>query len=653
MPNPEHILLALDASPVLQLLERALRAGSYNISIAQDQDSLDRILLETSPAIMVIGETLKGKDGCELSARVLERFPTLPIIMFAEKESQELLKKGLRTGLSNILFPPLRIDEIVEAIKHSLRRAQGTGDWIRREVKRTTTSLEKRVEELETMVRLGRFITGSLDLENVLSSVVSTAVALTGAEEGSLLLLDQQTGELYVRAERNLGQVQARTLRLKVEDSLAGQVIRTGEPIFFSDSSPQKIKTAYLVNSLIYVPVRLQDKMLGVLGVDNRQSNRPFRDHYVLLLSLLADYAATALENTRLYQESEDERNKLNTILNNIDDGVIVLDAEKHILYINGSARRTFGLGIGDLVGKALFDIIRHPDMKAMLEDLDQNPLKHNEIAFEDGRTFNAQYAPITGIGSAITLQEITHLKMLDRLKNDFIHTVSHDLRSPLTAIMGYVELLDRIGPLNDQQKEFVRRVQASVQNITTLVNDLLDLGRIEAGFDTRKDLVAMDGILRYTLDNYYNQISDKHIKLRVEIPEGILPVLGNPIRLRQMLDNLVGNAVKYDPEGGLLSIKIEIEGGQLITSIEDSGVGIPLSDQPHIFEKFYRASNAPKSVPGTGLGLAIVKSIVDSHQGRIWVESKPGEGSIFIVVLPLYRSDVRDTYATNTNVLL
>jgi two-component system NtrC family sensor kinase len=429
---------------------------------------------------------------------------------------------------------------------------------------------------------------------------------------------------------------------LKVADSMAGQVVRTGEPVTFSSASPQKIKSAYLVHALIYVPLRLQNKVFGVLGVVNRQTNRPFREHYVLLLSLLADYASNAIENARLYRKSEQERVQLETMLDNIDDGVIVLDGDLRIMLINPSARRSFGLGLSDLTRQNLFDVIQHQDVRSLLSSVEESPLKHHEISFEDGRVFNAQYTPIQGVGSAITMQEITHLKMLDRLKSDFIHTVSHDLRSPLTAIMGYVELLDRIGPLNEQQKEFVKRIQGSVNSITTLVNDLLDLGRIEAGFDSRKDLVAMDGILRYTLDTYSNQIKDKRLKVTVDVPQTLLPVLGNPIRLRQMLDNLIGNAVKYTPEGGTVTIKMSVEQEQLITSIKDSGIGIPLSDQAHIFDKFYRASNAPKSVPGTGLGLAIVKSIVDNHEGRIWVESKMREGTTFFVVLPLYKSDFR-----------
>ncbi len=240
-------------------------------------------------------------------------------------------------------------------------------------------------------------------------------------------------------------------------------------------------------------------------------------------------------------------------------------------------------------------------------------------------------------MGAVLTLEDITHLKMLDRLKSDFIHTISHDLRSPLTAIMGYVELLERVGPLNDQQKQFVRHVQNSAQNITSLVNDLLDLGRIEAGFDTRRDETSLDAIVRYTLDNLEQQIKDKKLNLLLQIEPGLPTLRGNPIRLRQMVDNLLVNAVKYTPEHGEIRVELRSEGPQIIFEVQDTGVGIPITDQPHIFEKFYRASNAPKGTPGTGLGLAIVKSIVEAHEGRIWLDSVVGKGTKFIVVLPVF----------------
>ncbi len=208
-------------------------------------------------------------------------------------------------------------------------------------------------------------------------------------------------------------------------------------------------------------------------------------------------------------------------------------------------------------------------------------------------------------------------------------------MRSPLTAILGYIELIGRVGSLNAQQKEFIRRVENNVHSITALINDLLDLGRIEAGFDSRKEIVPLPTIIHLTLEGQRQHLMEKSQRLLVEISENLPPVQGHPIHLRQMLANLVGNAIKYTPEGGEIRLRARAESDQIILQVSDNGPGIPLAEQPYIFDKFYRASNVPADTPGTGLGLAIVKSIVENHRGRIWVDSNPGQGTTFTVVLP------------------
>jgi len=621
------------------LLDKALRAGGYDLAVAKNPESLDKTLQETNPALLLITEKLGHQSGLDLAKVILERFPTLPVIFYAASHDPMMVLEAIKIGISDYIYPPLKIDAIVHAIEHSQARAQLTGDWVRHEVRRTTASLEQRVSEMDTMVKLSRSITASLDLDKVLTNVVSAAVELTHAEEGQLLLLDEETNELYMRAGKNFEETFARTFRLPVKDSLAGQVIETGKLISFNQDSPNKIKTSYLVYSLIYVPLQANERIIGVLGVDNRRNKWPFTNHHELLMKVLADFAAIAIQNARLYDAVDQERSKYETIITNIQDGVILLDQENRILLINPAAIKAFGLGFVNLTGKLIDEAILNKDFSILLESIIENPLKIHEIAFEDGRVFNAQYTPIPTIGSVITLQDITHLKMLDRLKSDFIHTISHDLRSPLTAVMGYVELLDRVGPLNDQQKQFVKHIQNSAQNITALVNDLLDLGRIEAGFDTRKDEVSLETILRYTLDNLSRQIEDKQQDLRVEVAENLPVLRGNPIRLRQLMDNLLVNAIKYTPVGGEITVTLRAEADQIIFEVADTGVGIPVTDQAHIFEKFYRAGNAPKGTPGTGLGLAIVKSIVENHEGRIWMESLVEKGTKFIVVLPTFKN--------------
>jgi len=638
MPRTAIILLAMESSPTLDLFERALRSAGYELAIVKNPIGLNKALVEIIPAVVVISDKLEESTGLDLAKTTLERFPTLPIIYYTSKLDPEEVVNAMRAGLSDYLFPPLKTDDLVRSIQRSQKRAQNMGDWVRGEVHRSTASLETRVSEMETLVKLSRSIAASLDIDSVLVNVVSAAVELTGAEEGHLLMIDEATQNLYMRAGRNYDEGYARAFRLPVNDSLAGQVIQTGRPISFCQDTPNKIKTSYLVYSLIYVPITFNGRVMGVMGVDNRSLKHPFTQHHELLMEVLADFASIAIQNAQLYEFSERERAKFETTITNIQDGVILLDQDKRILLINPAAKNAFGLGLGDFVSQPVLEVISHADFSTLLASATDDPLKFHEVVFEDGRVFSSQYTPISDIGSVITLEDITHLKMLDRLKSDFIHTISHDLRSPLTAIMGYVELLERVGSLNDQQKEFVKHVQNSARSITELINDLLDLGRIEAGFDTRKDDIVLGTILRYTLDNLTRQIEDKHQEILLDI-EPELPILrGNPLRLRQVMDNLLVNAIKYTPDNGKIKISLRSEADQIIFEVADTGIGISTADQLHIFEKFYRANNAPKTTPGTGLGLAIVKSIVENHSGRIWVESLLGRGTKFTVVLPSTR---------------
>ncbi|HNN13647.1 MAG TPA: PAS domain-containing sensor histidine kinase, partial [Anaerolineales bacterium] len=334
---------------------------------------------------------------------------------------------------------------------------------------------------------------------------------------------------------------------------------------------------------------------------------------------------------------SEAERVKLEAIISNIQDGVIVLDENQRILMVNRMLCEIFELNEATLRGQPLGNVIVNADLNSLMARAKEGALKYHEINFDDGRVFNAQYTPIPRIGGAVTMQDISYLKELDRLKNEFIHTISHDLRSPLTAVLGYTELVERTGTLNENQAEFMHRLQGSVQHMTNLVNDLLDLGRLEAGFDTRREMVHTDNILKYTLDVFDPQIKKKKIKASTEIASDLKPVRANPIRIRQMFDNLLGNAIKYTPDEGYVRVLLSMQDKQIVIRVEDSGPGIPAEEQTRIFEKFFRASNRPQGVEGTGLGLAIVKSVVDSHQGRVWVESKAGEGSAFVVILPVH----------------
>ncbi len=635
MTKPDLILLALDDPAVWPLFDRALQHAGFDVALAQDSKSLDKALLGSTPSLVVINETLDGESGLSISAILLDRFPTLPILLLTSNGNPRTYEQAMNHGLYGCLVPPLTSDMLVEKIQKSLARAVRTGDWVRREVKRTTSSLEERVDALERLLNLGRDITSLLEISQVLQNVVTDAVTLTRAEEGCLLLLTDDRQELRPRAGRIFERVPSGLESLPVEGSMAGRVVDSGMPLVLNESSLKRVNTAFFVKALVYVPLRLKAGVIGVLGVFNSQRSQTFTEQHTRLLSVLADYAAIAIENARLYTISEAERQKFAMVFANIDSGVILLDGQSRILFVNQAVRQVFKLGSQDLEGQFLLDAIQHPDMNTLYEHVRQNTLKYHEINLDDGQTLNAQYTPIPGVGSAITMQDVTHLKELDRLKNDFVHTVSHDLRSPLTAVLGYTELLERVGPLNDQQRDFVKHIQSGVINITSLVNDLLDLSRIEAGFDVRKEEIQLEEIVKQSLENLRGISASKRIEVTATFADRVPALRGGRIRLRQMVDNLIGNAIKYTPEGGQVSVRLSAEEELVILQVIDNGPGIPKLEQPHIFDKFYRASNIPSGTPGTGLGLAIVKSIVENHQGRIWVSSTLGEGSTFTVMLP------------------
>lgn len=641
--SDENVLLISPDRETGVLLERA--AGSLTdmrFSVAAEWPAAQEFIRRNPACLVIAAESMIAAAPPDEIAQLIETYPMMSMaLLVAEDTDERRVIQALRQGFFDCIQLPLSIETLQQLSRRAGERRRGLYGLARRILGPDAARLQSQVNSMAIIERLGRKVTSMLDLDTVLTSVVEAAVDLTEAEEGSLLLLDEATGELYMRASKNFQQDFVQTFRLPIRNSLIDQVLRSAKPLVISDDVPQKIKTAYLVHTLIYVPLVIQERVIGILEVDHRQARRNFTEDHVTLMSALADYAAIAIENARLYSRSEYERKKLENILRDIEDGVIMLDNDRRLTLMNRKACEAFGVSDQNLVGKRLREVVSHQELLETLHDADPERPSRVELSLKDGRVLNTQLTPLPGIGLVITMQDITHLKELDRIKSDFVNTVSHDLRSPLTAILGYIELMERVGPVTQQQREFIHRVQVSVQSITTLINDLLDLGRIEAGFDVRKEVVPFSAILHYTIDGMQPRSADRSQEMIVDVPDDLPKVLGNPIRLRQMLNNLVTNAIKYTPEGGRVNIFARAQGDQIILQVSDTGPGIPPSDQPYIFDKFYRASNAPYDTPGTGLGLAIVKSIVENHLGRIWVESQLGQGATFTVILPVYDKEL------------
>ncbi len=629
----ERILIVDDsAESRAWLIDSVARPAGYATAEAAGIDEARARIVAFRPDVIVLDAQLGSANGLDvLRGGALD----IPVIVTTTRRSIDDVLAALQAGARDVLVKPFEPEQLAASIVRALQAAQIANE---RDALRETLRerAERQALEFEALYTIGKTVTALLDTEELLSQVVSAAVRLLRAEEGSLLLIDPGSGELYLRANKNLDEAVARNLRIPIDDTLMGQVIQTGRPVMLSGDEV-KVKTSFLVKSILCVPLTVAGRVIGVLSVDNKLSARVFSGHDLHLLSTLADYAAIAIENARLYEAAEEERARLQTIFRDTQDAVIVTDPDTRLLLANGAARAAFGLKDGT-IGARLADVV---DNSALLDLFDQRKLRGHtwraEIPLSDGRTLQGQLSELTGIGFGAVMQDISRLKELDRIKSEFISIVSHDLRTPLTTIRGYIELLPRAGPLNATQQDFVERVERSTRNIVELIADLLDVNRIEAGLDWEMEATDLRKVVEDVTASLQIDAAAKNQTLNTEI-NGRPVILGNTRRLSQVVANLVGNAIKYTPDGGQIDVALRESADFVLLEVRDNGIGISAEDQHRIFDKFYRVeSDATLAIVGTGLGLSIVKSIVEKHKGRVWVESEVGVGSAFTVLLPKY----------------
>lgn len=540
----------------------------------------------------------------------------------------------LENNLQAVIPYPLQEQQAQETLAVALARAQRHASQRQLEDNLTQVNrqLNQRLQEINAIYTVGKSVTSSLEADQILERIVAASVNYTQAEEGFILLLEDD--KLYLRMALNMNEEIAKRLCVKASDPIARQVIRSGRPTMLQRST--RIATGYLVRSLLYVPIQAPGRgTVGVLGVVNLLREQAFTENHLFTLSAIADFAAIALENARLFTTVESGRSRLSAILERAAEVILVTDMDNRLWLWSDSAAEHFNITPAGRGQPVETQIENAAVCELFARATTDNALMHTEADLENGRIFNAQLSSIDHVGRVVVMQDITHLKELDRLKSEFVSTVSHDLRTPLTTIQGYVELLERAGDLTEMQREFIGKALSSLRHITDLIRDLLDIGRIEAGYDLDMQPFCINEIIHQSVDAYTMQIEQADLRVVTEIPDQPLWIQGNARRIRQVLDNLISNAIKYNRPGGFVKISAQPDADHVIVRIEDQGIGIPLEEQPKLFERFYRVQS-PESddVHGTGLGLSIVKSVIEKHKGRVWVRSYPGQGSTFAFIL-------------------
>jgi PAS domain S-box-containing protein len=545
-----------------------------------------------------------------------------------------------------------------------------------------TAEVEHEKANTETLLRILTEVSASLDLDRALSRTLALLNEAVGGEQGTIMLLHAEDNLLHYRAGYGYltGQEpsESRGFTLKVGEGLAGWVVETREATLIEDLHKderwvQSVSTSSEHRSTIVAPLLVGEDVIGVLMVFHRKAGF-FGPERLGMVKAIAGQVAIAINNAHLYElirdqaerlgsmlrKEQEEASRSQAILEAVADGVVVTGPDNRITFLNSSATAILGLESTKLINQSLdafggiFGRAAGTWMQT-INDWSNDAASYQtgesyaeQLELDDGRIALVHLAPVIlqndFLGTVSIFRDITHEVEVDRLKSEFVATVSHELRTPMTSIRGYVDILlmGAAGALNENQTHFLGIVKNNTERLNILVNDLLDISRIEAGRvvlspqaldlrDVAEDVLA-DMLRR-------SQEENKPMAFSLDTAKDLPRIRGDAERVRQILGNLVDNAYHYTPENGRITVHLHTENGSEVqVDIEDSGVGISKEDQARIFDRFYRGENPlVLATPGTGLGLAIVRQLIEMHEGRIWLKSEgEGKGSTFSFTLPV-----------------
>jgi signal transduction histidine kinase len=506
--------------------------------------------------------------------------------------------------------------------------------------------LNTKVQELNILHQIDRELNDALSIERVLNLTLDWALRFAvNSHAATVAFVDHESHVLRLAVGYGYDPAQWRRFRAEpwpLERGISGRVARTGQAENIPDAQRDEdyFELFEDVHSLMAVPITREDRVIAVITLESRHPNA-FTGANLEFVERLAARAAVAIDNARLFGEAQRERRKLELILGSTADAVIVVGYDGQLLLVNPAAVAIFRLPPKETYAGRSFDtVFRVTPLARLYRDaceLNQGLIE--EVNLPGERTFHVSVVPTPEVGWSIVMHDVTPFKVTERLKNELVATASHDLKTPLNVIMGYLDLIEATDALSPDSLDYKRRADRSIAHMLTLIDDLLNLARIESGITLSYNDVSVPVLLRRIVERSALQASEKTIEITIETPPDMPPIYADETRLDQIISNLLSNAVKYNSPGGHVWINASLSDSFVHFSVRDNGLGISPEDQTHVFARFYRVRNAETQyIEGTGLGLAIVKSLVEVHGGQIGLESRLGEGSTFYFTIPYLR---------------
>jgi PAS domain S-box-containing protein len=601
-------------------------------------------------ALLGLGVLLLARSWAERRFGGAIALPLAAGLLLVGTAAQQFILFGIRFSRERAVESPAFLTVSV------ITAALATAVWIALGTRRGRASLRRgaerpqRIRELEVLGAIARLSSQPGTVEQVGGALLGAAVTAVGVDAAVLLLYDADRRLLTAKAASGIDGASWRSVRIEASDAFNQHLLSHGGPLIVRDVERERrlkmqLARAIGARSALVVPIRHEGRPVGTLTFYAVSAPRRFDAVTVTVAELVANEAGDVLERARLQEEVAEERERAAQVLAHVGDGIILVDEDGIVRLWNPAVADITGLDAGQVLGRRPEDVLPGWAAIAPLVPVTSAPAyaaKHAETLPLDvaGRELWLSVSAVDfPNGTVYALRDLTEERGIEKLKSEFVATVSHELRTPLAAVYGAAMTLRRRDvELDDERRASLLAVIASESDrLARIIEQVLAASRLDSGTftltvercDPRSLALEVVEAARITLPD--------GIAVGIAARDDLPPVAADPDMLRQVLANLVDNAVKYSPRGGRVHVSLEPQEGRVLFAVRDEGLGIPLREQERIFEKFFRLDpNLARGVGGTGLGLYISRELVRRMGGRIWVASREGEGSTFFFELPI-----------------
>ncbi|MDD5467029.1 MAG: ATP-binding protein [Anaerolineales bacterium] len=510
-----------------------------------------------------------------------------------------------------------------------------------------------RVRQRDYLLEISRAITQELNLESLLARILRIATEMLAGQAG-LIALKEEKGGWEISASQGLS-----TAFLRYLETLLAGVPDQKDPALFELSEINRIvqeltrAASFGMLTGVGLPLIVRQQVIGVIFIFRNYAG-VFSSNDTALLQSFADQAGIAVQNARLYTQIRREKQRMDALLDSAADGMLIIAADHTIERCNPAFARMVGSATESIRNRSHESVIRWVQVKdgLTLEKAESGgwPLTPNATLYVEGdleRPGNLPlpvgitYAPLinpegTLVNIVATVRDITRFREAEELKSTFISVISHELKTPVALIKGYVSTLRREDASWDRAvvRDSLTVIEEETDRLTELIENLLDASRLQAGaLSISLSDVALHALAERIAEKFRTQSSQHSIL--VDFPADFPVIVGDEGRLTQVLSNLLSNAIKYSTGGGEIRISGQSLPDQVVVCVSDQGPGISPEDIPHVFDRFYRSSEASKKTKGAGLGLYLARAVIEAHGGRIWVDPRPGGGTRICFSLP------------------